>query len=168
MTRTNPTLDYFNSLLKNTEFKCVEYETQHGLDMDLQDEESEIKDFFPDWEDYAAHLGRMLATGGTLTYQGRPILIGGLIPVVGQTYEAFLLCSKDFKDVVQPIKKVIIEIIAFYTHKLLPKGCRINAVVRQDFARAIRFIEKLGFTRDGAFASWGKEGNDVYMYGKLT
>ena len=44
---------------------------------------------------------------------------------------------------------------------------RIQAVVKADWPLAIRFVERLGFVREGRMRKFGPNGDDYYLYARV-
>ncbi len=83
-------------------------------------------------------------------------------------YPGVMSCSGLFTDMVAKYKvafhrcvKIIVDVVfkAFNLH-------RMQAVVRADYLQGQRWIEALGFAKEGLMKMYGANADDYYMYGR--
>jgi len=87
----------------------------------------------------------------------------GVLKVNSNTCELCILLDECSKQYVGEIYHYAFKTLAVIQQYFV----RIQAVVRTDWLVAIRFIERLGFKREGLMKKFGPDGNDFYLYGRI-
>jgi len=101
----------------------------------------------------------------TLLYDDKILCCGGVCFYREGFGEAWILCSHGVEDhpliTVRAVKNVIEDIMKFcQVH-------RVQATVRCDWDRAQKFIEFLGFQKEGTLRQYGPDRSDYYMYSRI-
>lgn len=95
-----------------------------------------------------------------LSEDGKPLGIIGLVPTLPGACEVFIVASEDQMDYpisfARAVRRELLEI--------KPKYRRIQAVTTHDLTHQ-RFIEWLGFLKEGTLKKYGLKGNDMIMWG---
>jgi hypothetical protein len=95
-----------------------------------------------------------------LLEEGKPVAVGGTIPIWEGHSIALGLVSRAARSP-----------LALYRFALSivekPKG-RVWAFVRSDFKEGVRFIERLGFVREGLLERFGPDGADYFSYARFN
>jgi len=101
----------------------------------------------------------------TLVDNGHLVAAGGIIPIWEGMGEAWLIPSDVMPRyrlrVIKTLRRRIDEIIDADNLR------RLQATVRADYDVAVRFIEFLGFKREGLMKNYGPGGADHYMYSRI-
>ena len=101
----------------------------------------------------------------TIFVDGEPIATAGvavLWPGVGEAWT--IVTSRAEKAKISLHKAVRRGLDDVQDH--LPLR-RVQAVVRADYERSQRWVERLGFVNEGLMRSYGPEGADYYRYGRI-
>ena len=96
---------------------------------------------------------------------GHLIVAGGIYPVWDGLGEAWMIPS----DKIEEYKLSIVRHLRRHIDKIVDEDGlrRLQAAVRSDFPAAHRFIEFLGFRREGLMRSYGPGGDDYFMYARV-
>lgn len=101
----------------------------------------------------------------TLMYDGRVMCVGGVHNIWPGCGQVWLIPSvyalqhpMVFARQVRRILDVMIE-----THQLH----RVQALINTKLAPGERWIEMLGFTKEGVLRKYSPQGNDYFMYGRV-
>ena len=96
---------------------------------------------------------------------GHLIAAGGIFPIWTSTGEAWLIPS----DRVSRVKKSFAYSVRHVFGLLVEENSyrRVQASARADYRGGQRFLEWLGFEREGLMKSYGPDGADYVMYGKV-
>jgi len=101
----------------------------------------------------------------TILYNNEILWCGGICIYQKWIGEAWILCSKIANNypiiTFRTTKKILDKIINI---RNLP---RTQAVSRNNCERDQRFLECLGFQREGKLRKYGPDGNDYYMYSRI-
>ena len=117
---------------------------------------------------WAFQLGRqecaafLHAYARTLTYEGKPIAIGGVSPVwagVGdlwvvmsdEGYQHPTILARHFRQLIQQAREVIL-------------AHRLQAAVHTKNKRQMNFLEKLGFEQEGVLRGYYEPDEDYHLY----
>lgn len=103
--------------------------------------------------------------GFSLIHEQKVIAIGGVNELWQGVGEAFSVMSKSIFKYPKSLYKAFK--LNLNTGLATGQYNRIHASVECDFPEGIRFIEKLGFKREGRMELWGPDGKDYYMYARL-
>lgn len=142
--------------------KIVPFKIEHALSLSVRPHEDEIKNH-PDFEKWAKLNGENIGFSGFC--DGVLIGCGGIRTIWNGVGEAWVLGSKEvykhpksaFKNVRNYLDKIIKE------HNFW----RIQAHVRTDNARGVRFVQMLGFKIEGKMHKFNPDGTDSYLFGKV-
>lgn len=102
----------------------------------------------------------------TLMDNGHLVVSGGIFPVWDGMGEAWLIPS----DEIPKYKIRMIRILRDHISSITEEDGlrRLQATVRDDFEVAKRFIEFMGFKREGLMKNYGPDGTDHIMYARVT
>lgn len=98
-----------------------------------------------------------------LTDEGQIIAsVGGF--VLGKTCLVFLLTS----PLVERFPLLVLRVVRAYIKRAMRRGVvRFETLVNPDDARAVRFIEHLGFEREGLCRATGDNLKDRFLYARI-
>ncbi len=101
----------------------------------------------------------------TLIDNGHLVAAGGIIPIWDGMGEAWLIPS----DVMPGYRLQVIKIVRKRIDEIIDSDNlrRLQATVRADYDVATRFVEFLGFKREGLMRNYGPGGADHYMYSRI-
>ncbi len=100
----------------------------------------------------------------SLIDNGHLVVSGGIFPIWNGTGEAWLIPSDDIPKYKLQIIKTLKNHIKTITEE--DELHRLQATVRDDFDVAKRFIEFLGFKREGLLKNFGPDRCDHIMYSR--
>ena len=101
----------------------------------------------------------------TLIDNGHLVVSGGIIPIWERMGEAWLIPSDQIPKYKLKIIKTLRDHISSITEE---DGLRrLQATVRTDYEVAVRFIEFMGFKREGLMKNYGPDGVDHFMYARI-
>lgn len=100
----------------------------------------------------------------TLIDNGHLIVSGGIFEIWPGHGEAWLIPS----DKIEDYKLKMIKTLRSYIDKITEEDqlVRLQASVREDFPVAHRFIEFMGFKREGLMKNYGPDGANHYLYAR--
>jgi hypothetical protein len=104
--------------------------------------------------------------GFSLFSDNEIIVIGGIYRMWEGVGEAFSVMSKNAYKYPKALFSAFARNIE--TGITAGKYRRLQATVKADFGAGIRFLERLGFEREGLMRSWGLDGSDYYMYARIV
>ena len=142
------------------------FKPEHAFDiLDRNvDEENVWLSRFGDFEDFI----KIWEKGGpsyTLFIDNQIVFCGGVVDMRWNRGEAWTLLSSLFykypKACVKTIKNELGRIIREFSFE------RVQAIVEPEDNRAIRFIEYLGFEREGLLRKYLPDGKDMLMYARI-
>lgn len=118
-----------------------------------------------DWEKVASSW-HTAGPAYTLMVDGKIMGSAGLVIIDDKKAEAWLMFSMRFykhktlalRILIKEFKKLIAE------HKFT----RVQAVVPTTFFKGQRFVEWLGFQKEGVLRKYGPENEDMIMYSKIS
>lgn len=93
------------------------------------------------------------------------VFVGGVVPKWDGVGDGWLLVDKAFPILVQPYLKEFFAGFNYYMSLL--KYNRIQTGVLEGFDQGIRFIEGLGFKREGLMKQYGSDKKDYWRYAYL-
>tara|TARA_R100000808_G_scaffold12567_1_gene31270 strand:- start:1954 stop:2400 length:447 start_codon:yes stop_codon:yes gene_type:complete len=101
----------------------------------------------------------------TLMDNGHLIVSGGIHPIWKGMGEAWLIPSDEIKN----HKIRMIKILRDHIDRITIEDDlrRLQATVRADYEPALRFIEFLGFKKEGLLKAYSPAGVDHYMYARV-
>jgi hypothetical protein len=104
---------------------------------------------------------KMLENKSAATYliNGKVVLCIGAIPLHPQCCEAWMLLFEDAR----PFMKTTLELVKRYLHRLKQTYCRVQATV-ENTPENTRFVEWLGFEKEGILRKWGVNQEDHVSY----
>ncbi|MBN1625499.1 MAG: hypothetical protein JW944_03155 [Deltaproteobacteria bacterium] len=112
---------------------------------------------------HAEKLGILIAF--SLIHDGEIIAIGGIYELWPGVGEAFSIMSDTaFKYPKSLYCHFKLNFGFGISHK---KYTRIQSMVKVGFDAGVRFIERLGFEREGVMEKWGPDGCDYYIYKRI-
>jgi hypothetical protein len=136
------------------------FKAEHILDMKLA-ERSQIIFMIPGLLD----AYETLEGSHTFRHEGRIFACGGVLKLWEGMGEAWFVLADDID---LPVFSVC-AIVKDYVDSLIgTKYRRLQATIKCDDDKAIRFIEWLGFEREGFMRQYGVEGADYYIYARGT
>ena len=113
-------------------------------------------------------IARAWETGGpsyTFFMDGQAVFCAGVVDMLYQRGEAWSLLSSLFykhpKLCARIIKKELGKIIKEHDYK------RVQSIIEPEDSRAIRFIEWLGFEREGLLRKYMPHEKDMLMYARI-
>lgn len=110
-------------------------------------------------------IGRDFKGMVVYSYYDREQIIGiaGATRVNDNTCEVWIIldeCSKRYiREIYFYAVKSLDDLQRYYE--------RIQAIVRTDWPVAIRFMERLGFVKEGLMRKFGPDRDDFYLYGRI-
>ncbi len=147
-------------------YELVQYEPMHAYR--IIEKSPRDRDIWlsknPDWDEWAkgwqAH-----GPAFTLLCDGEIVAAGGVTLMGWQRGEAWLLLPNTFYAHVKACYRLIRDKLTEIeqAHNLR----RIQALVHPDFTAAQRLVEHLCFKNEGRLASYGPQGEDMLMYGRV-
>lgn len=103
------------------------------------------------------YASTVLADGGDIVS-----CVGGF--VLGKTCMVFLLTS----PLVERFPLLVLKVVRAYIKRAILHGVvRFETLVNPDDVRAVRFIEHLGFEREGLCRATGENLKDRYLYARI-
>lgn len=107
--------------------------------------------------------GKLMAF--TLISDGKPVAVGGIYEIWEKVGEAFALISAE--AVKYP--KSLFKFFSINMEIGIEAGeyNRVQAAVKSDFEKGIRFVERLKFNQEGLMKYWGPDGSDYFMYARV-
>jgi hypothetical protein len=91
------------------------------------------------------------------------VCIMGIVKINDQTCEVFTV----FDECATQYTRQILEYTRGFLAYLNTCFVRIQAVVRSDWPRSRRWVERLGFVCEGVMRSFGPDGKDYCMYARV-
>jgi len=101
----------------------------------------------------------------TAISNNRPIVSAGMKMVWGKVAEGWVIGTDEMWKHPISVAKIIKRDFARIAKEQDIE--RIQTAVRKDFKTGIRFVEWLGFEREGLMKKWGFDGTDQYMYARI-
>ena len=145
--------------------RLIDFRPEHAADLfeDSTGKASEGSKYILDvW------LQRMALTDRSFSLidNGHLIVAGGIFPVWDGLGEAWLIPS----DRITRYRKSMISHLRRHIDRITKEDGlrRVQATVRADFPAAHRFLEFLGFDREGLMVSYGADGADHYLYARIS
>ncbi len=108
-------------------------------------------------------IGKIIAF--SLIHEDEIILIGGIYEIWEGVGEAFSIMSKS--AIKYPKSLYASFSRSFETGIKIGRYRRVQSMVKADFKEGIRFIERLGFKREGLLKSWAPDKSDYYIYARI-
>lgn len=129
----------------------------------VEDLATERKDMVR-WKEMLSHVVPELSYTGVLN--GHLIGSGGVVPMWDGVAEAWFVgswrLSKNRFAAVRTLQKTMLELMDANAIN------RLQAHVRADTPEAVRFIEFLGFEREGLLREYGPDRTDHYVYARFS
>lgn len=102
----------------------------------------------------------------SLLTNGHLVFSAGIFPIWDGMGEAWVVPS----DLIRQYKREFVRYVRGYMDQLAKENSyhRIQATARSDFPQGQRFLEFLGFTREGLMHRYGPDGSDHYLYARLV
>lgn len=153
----------------------VQFEPWHLKYVSLRPEQQELIDSLAEyWGDIEAYGTCFVAAAGndcgepcawTVLDAGNPILCGGIYELNKAVGEAWTLVSTDFIDA---DLRVIIEVVR-YIKDVLDRVdyTRVQSNTEVSFKEGQRFLEMLGFEKEGIARKYTPTGEDSVLYAKI-
>ena len=101
----------------------------------------------------------------TAILNNKPIVSAGMKMVWGKVAEGWVIGTDEMWKHPISVAKIIKRDFARIAKEQDIE--RIQTAVRKDFETGIRFVEWLGFEREGLMKKWGFDGTDQYMYARI-
>jgi hypothetical protein len=111
----------------------------------------------------AEQLGALIAF--SLMHDGKILAIGGIYdlwPGVGEAFSIMSDTAFNYSKSLYQHFKINLDFGVNYK-----KYTRVQSIVKVGFDAGVRFIEHLGFEREGRMEKWGPDGSDYYMYKRI-
>jgi len=149
----------------NPDIEVIAYEPEHAVEILARPHDVKNVKANPDFEAWAkvnalgpAWTGRRISDGKILACAGVRILWPGC----GEAWAIF--CDPEVVE--YKYKKEAYVYILTYLKRVIEDYDlrRVQALVRADIPIAVKYIEQLGFEREGLLRKYGREGEDQYMY----
>ena len=144
--------------------RLIDFEAAHAVEL-LE----HYKHRFADWkfadEAWFANMKRA-ERSFSLIDNGNLIVSGGIVPIFEGLGEAWLEPSDKITD----YKLRMIKTLRHHIDKITEEDGlrRLQAAVRADFPEAVRFIEFMGFKREGLMEAYGPDGSDYFLYARIN
>lgn len=93
------------------------------------------------------------------------IFMGGIRPFYKGVGEAWIVCSQ----VIENYKRELLYYSKMYMEIIMKEGDfhRAQVTIKADWYKAIAFIEKIGFKREGLMCKYGPDESDYYLYARV-
>lgn len=101
----------------------------------------------------------------TIFVDGKPIAAAGVAVLWPGVGEAWTIVTPRAENAKLAFHKAVRRSLDDVQNHL-PLS-RVQAVVRADYERSQRWIERLGFANEGLMKNYGPEGADYYRYGRV-
>lgn len=146
--------------------KVIPFEKAHALD--ILDRNVRERDAWISGHGDFENIIETWKTGGpayTIIIDDQVIMSAGVVLMGWNRGEAWTLLSTlffkhpktCFKQVLYRLEEII------YTHKLK----RVQALVSPEFEKGVRFVEHLGFEKEGTLKAFGPNNEDLVMFGRI-
>lgn len=93
---------------------------------------------------------------------GKPVAAFGLIPLTEHRALAWAILSADLKKEMVYLHKKVKEFFDSGIHGFR----RVESTVDVSFSKGVRWVELLGFNREGVMRKYSKNGDDHYLYAR--
>ena len=113
--------------------------------------------------DYAISIANGYMPITVTTIDNEIVLIGGLIPLYLDNAEGFFLLSDTFEH--HYLKNALLLTKSIKKYIIRSPFNRIQTTVKQDFAKAEKFVKLLGLEKEGCLRKGGWDKKDLYIYG---
>ena len=108
-----------------------------------------------------------LGVGYTVYYNATvPVACGGIDLMWDHVGEAWMLLSPYVNLYRVAVTRAVRNRLAYLTSRM--ELNRVQAVIRVTDKPSIRYIEMLGFEKEGILRQYGTDGTDYYMYGRVA
>tara|TARA_B100000470_G_scaffold200007_1_gene171383 strand:- start:172 stop:639 length:468 start_codon:yes stop_codon:yes gene_type:complete len=145
------------------EFKTIPFEPGHAEDLVAQAEVNEAEKKFI----LGQHIHNPVHAGHSVSVVRNGYLLGagGIFPIWDGLGEAWVLPS----TTVQNHKRMFVKLIRENMERMGDEFAfrRIQATARADAPKARRFLEFLGFEREGLLRAYGPDGADHILFAKI-
>lgn len=145
-----------NNILEQDE--VIPFKAEHVAQMNIADKYKNVF-LIP----HLFEVYEQLGSSFTFYEKGKIYAVGGVIKFWEGAGEAWFVLS-DEMDL--PVYSLCATIKHHLDELLKYDFKRIQATVKHDDEKALRFIEWLGFEREGLLKQFGIEGADYYMYAR--
>tara|TARA_R110000765_G_scaffold107257_5_gene198033 strand:+ start:201 stop:665 length:465 start_codon:yes stop_codon:yes gene_type:complete len=146
-----------------TDFKTIPFEPGHAADLISQADVGEAEKKFL----FGGHIHNLALLGHSVSVirNGHLLGSGGIFPVWDGMGEAWVLPAANVKK----NKKVFVKLIRENMERLSDEYGfrRIQATARADAPIAQRFLEFLGFEREGLLRAYGPDGANHVLFSKI-
>jgi hypothetical protein len=102
----------------------------------------------------------------TLMSEDNPVCAGGIVPLWPGVAEAWMLISKYVNQYPLSVYKSVSSVMLDIIEKM--ELFRVQTVIKEDDKTAIRWIERLGYTREGLLRQFGPDRQDYFIYGRVN
>lgn len=140
--------------------KIVPFKYEHALEILVRDHDADLKENenFRKW----AEMNVMPGMSYTGLYEGRPVMCAGVRTLWPGVGEAWILLSPEIVN----FKKEMYYTVIQYLEKIIKENglWRVQAHARTDVPVAVRFLEHLGFEREGLMRKFDPQGRDCFLY----
>jgi len=145
------------------EFKSIPFEPGHADDLISQAETNEAEKKFL----LGGHLHNLATLGHSVSVvrNGHLLGAGGIVPIWDGLGEAWVLPSAAVKNHKKTFVRLIRENMERLSDELAFR--RVQATARADAPKALRFLEFLGFEREGLLRAYGPDGSDHILFAKI-
>ncbi len=129
-----------------------------------------MKDVFAPVDYLRSHTDKLAIFPGSFAHT--VILDYKIIAIVGITIiwpgvaEVWSLLSEDIKKIPSYFHRGILKGLNFYQQNLKIK--RYQASVKKDYLDGLRWIKALGFEYEGEMKSFGPDGSDFFLFGRVA
>ncbi len=129
----------------------------------VRSEQSECMPNISTFIDYTQSSGDSYSLSASL--DGDILLLVGVLPLWEGVGEIWTIFPQNAKELFRRNPRNILKVTKKYLN-LLPFR-RLQTVVRSDFKVGVKFVEHLGFQREGLLKQYGSDKKDYYRYALL-
>tara|TARA_Y100000310_G_scaffold74344_1_gene70458 strand:- start:218 stop:667 length:450 start_codon:yes stop_codon:yes gene_type:complete len=147
-----------------TDYRIVEFVPEHADDLWEREDSLATAERGLMKREIIVNMARAGHAFSLLT-KGHLIAAGGIFPIWDGFGEAWFIPS----NLIKAHKRQVIEQLREHVERLSREDGyrRLQATARTDFAVGQRFLEFLGFEREGRLRKYGPDGADHYLYARL-
>ena len=148
-----------------TSYKLVPVVAEHADDLWERDNSLATAERGSMKKEYIVNMARLGRSFSLLT-NGTLIASGGLFKIWDGMAEAWFIPS----ELIKPHRRQVVKQLRDHIDQLSVENDyrRLQATSRSDFSAGQRFLEFLGFEREGLLRKYGPDGADHYLYARVN
>lgn len=146
-----------------TDFKAIPFIAEHAIDLVAKNTMTHAEKTYL----LETHIHNLTRENHAVSVVNNGHLLGsgGVYPVWPNLGEAWVIPS----NLIHQHKRIFIQIVRKHLEDMTDKFAftRVQATAKADFPKAQRFLEFLGFEREGLLRKYGVDGSDHILYAKI-